>query len=118
MGAFKEPHGGTLKELYLGESAAEVEKEAAVDYASWDLTPRQVCDIELTLNGAFSPLEGFLSEADYNSVLENMRLTDGTLWPMPITLDVSQAFADEVEVGQKIALRDPGRRVDRDHGDL
>ncbi|RMF97178.1 MAG: sulfate adenylyltransferase, partial [Gammaproteobacteria bacterium] len=106
MGAFKEPHGGVLKELYLGEAAADAEKQAARDYPSWDLTPRQLCDIELLLNGAFSPLEGFLGEADYQRVLTDMRLQDGTLWPMPITLDVSQAFADSVEPGQAIALRD------------
>ena len=56
----------------------------------WDLTARQICDIELLLNGAFSPLTGFMSQADYDSVLSDMRLADGTLWPMPITLDVDE----------------------------
>ena len=56
MGAFKEPHGGELKNLYLDAAAAEAEKQAAREYASWDLTERQLCDIELILNGAFSPL--------------------------------------------------------------
>ena len=60
MGAFKEPHGGKLQELYLTESAAEQEKIAARDYPSWNLTDRQLCDLELLLNGAFSPLDGFL----------------------------------------------------------
>ncbi|MGI9330860.1 MAG: bifunctional sulfate adenylyltransferase/adenylylsulfate kinase [Gammaproteobacteria bacterium] len=106
MGAFKEPHGGTLKELYLGEAAAEAEKQKAIDYQSWDLTERQICDLELLLNGAFSPLEGFLTEAEYDGVLENMRLPDGTLWPMPINLDVSADFAAGIEPGQTIALRD------------
>ena len=69
MGAFKEPHDGVLKELYLGESAAEREKLAVRDTKSWDLTPRQLCDIELLLNGAFSPLGGFLGQADYERVL-------------------------------------------------
>ena len=72
MGAFKEPHGGTLKELYLGESAAEEEKARALDYVSWDLTERQTCDLELLLNGAFSPLEGFLTAAEYDGVLDNI----------------------------------------------
>lgn len=58
------------------------------------------------MNGGFSPLKGFLSEADYDSVVENMRLADGSLWPMPITLDVSEAYADSIEEGQDIALRD------------
>ncbi len=106
MGAFKEPHGGELKDLYLPEQEAAAEKEAAGDYPSWDLTDRQLCDIELLLNGAFSPLEGFLNQADYDSVVANMRLTSGVLWPMPITLDVSEDFANDISSGDKIALRD------------
>lgn len=106
MGAFKEPHGGSLKELYLGESAAEEEKVIAAEYPSWDLKPRQLCDIELLLNGAFSPLEGFLSSKDYQSVVEKMRLASGILWPMPITLDVTSEFADSLELGGMLALRD------------
>ncbi|MDJ0927181.1 MAG: bifunctional sulfate adenylyltransferase/adenylylsulfate kinase [Gammaproteobacteria bacterium] len=106
MGAYKEPHGGVLKELYLGESAAEDEQQRARDYPSWDLTPRQLCDIELLLNGAFSPLEGFMTQADYDAVLQSMRLSDGTLWPIPITLDVSQEFAEQIDSGATFALRD------------
>ncbi len=106
MGAFKEPHGGVLKELYLGESVAEEEKLVAGDYPSWDLTPRQLCDIELLLNGSFSPLSGFLGSKDYQSVLEQMRLSSGILWPMPITLDVTSEFADTLEQGGMLALRD------------
>ena len=107
MGAFKEPHGGELKELYLNEAAAEEAKQAAGEYQNWDLTDRQLCDIELILNGAFSPLEGFLTKAEYDSVLDDMRLPSGVLWPMPITLDVSEEFAGELEVGGHITLRDP-----------
>jgi sulfate adenylyltransferase len=96
-----------IPELYVSyESAAKLKMEAA-ELASWDLTPRQVCDLELLMNGGFNPLKGFLSEADYNGVVENMRLADGSLWPMPITLDVNEDFAAKVEPGQDIALRDP-----------
>ena len=107
MGAFKEPHGGELKELYLPEHQADEEKIKAAEYPSWDLTPRQLCDLDLLLNGAFSPLEGFLSEADYESVCNDMRLASGVLWPMPITLDVSETFATGLALGDTIALRDP-----------
>ncbi len=107
MGAFKEPHGGELKNLYLTGDDIEAEKARARDMQSWDLTDRQICDIELLLNGGFSPLEGFLGEADYNSVVKDMRLVDKTLWPMPVTLDVTEAFAAEVKSGDEIALRDP-----------
>ena len=106
MGAFKEPHGGDLKNLYLSAEAAEAEKQAARQYLSWDLTERQLCDIELLLNGAFSPLEGFLNQDDYDSVVKSMRLSSGVLWPMPITLDVSDAFASDIKAGDKLALRD------------
>ena len=108
MGAFKEPHGGVLKELYLGESAAEEEEKIkAKDYKSWDLTQRQLCDLELILNGSFSPLEGFLTQEEYDGVIKEMRLTSGVLWPIPITLDVPQKFADELTQGEQLALRDP-----------
>ena len=106
MGAFKEPHGGELKQLYLGESRAETEKQAARDYQSWDLNERQLCDIELILNGAFSPLEGFLGQDDYRAVLEDMRLASGVLWPIPVTLDVPEQFAEQVSQGETLALRD------------
>ena len=107
MGAFKEPHGGVLKELYLDDAAAQSEKENALNYISWDLTDRQLCDIELLLNGAFSPLEGFLTQAEYEGVVKDMRLPNGVLWPMPITLDVSEEFAQQAKPGETIALRDP-----------
>ena len=96
----------TVPELYVAHDRVQEMKMAATELTSWDLTPRQICDLELLMNGGFNPLKGFLTEADYNCVVENMRLADGTLWPMPITLDVTQDFADSVELGQKIALRD------------
>jgi sulfate adenylyltransferase len=106
MGAYKEPHGGELKNLYLPAEETEAEKQAAREFASWDLTERQLCDIELLLNGAFSPLEGFLDRKDYDAVVADMRLASGVLWPIPVTLDVSQEFADSIKSGDRIALRD------------
>ncbi|MBC7985688.1 MAG: bifunctional sulfate adenylyltransferase/adenylylsulfate kinase [Sphingomonadaceae bacterium] len=106
VGALKEPHGGELKNLYLGAEEAAEEKQRSREMPSWDLTPRQICDIELILNGGFSPLEGFLGRTDYEGVVGKMRLSDGLLWPIPVTLDVSQAFADTVGEGDTIALRD------------
>ncbi len=106
MGAYKEAHGGSLVDLYLNEAEAEHEQGRAGDYPSWDLTPRQLCDLDLLTNGAFSPLTGFHTQNDYESVCQNMRLADGTLWPIPVVLDVSDAFAEKLDEGQRIALRD------------
>ncbi len=95
-----------IPELYVSYESAQKLKVEAADLTSWDMTPRQICDLELLMNGGFNPLKGFLTEEDYTSVVENMRLADGSLWPMPITLDVSEKFAESIEIGQDIALRD------------
>ncbi len=95
-----------IPELYVSYDSAQKLKVEAADLVSHDLTPRQICDLELLMNGGFNPLKGFLSEADYDSVVDTMRLTTGELWPMPITLDVSEDFAASLEIGQDIALRD------------
>jgi sulfate adenylyltransferase len=102
-----EPHGGTLVNLIVDEDRSHSMKRASRDWPSWDLTQRQICDLELLINGGFSPLSGFMTEEDYNSVVTEMRLADGTLWPMPITLDVSEEFASSLEPGDTVALRDP-----------
>ncbi len=102
------PHGGELIQLQVpAERAAEL-KAQSKDWPSWDLTARQLCDLELLMSGGFSPLRGFLNRADYEGVCQNMRLANGTLWPMPITLDVTEDFAKKLTAGNsKIALRDP-----------
>ena len=95
-----------IPELYVSYESAEKMKSEAAALPSWDLTPRQICDLELLMNGGFNPLKGFLSREDYDLVLSDMRLASGALWPIPINLDVSQDFADKIEPGQDIALRD------------
>ncbi|SER72962.1 sulfate adenylyltransferase [Tranquillimonas rosea] len=100
------PNAAPIPELYVSYESAQKLKVEAGDLPSWDLTPRQTCDLELLMNGGFSPLKGFLTEQDYDSVVDTMRLSDGSLWPMPITLDVSEKFAETIEPGQDIALRD------------
>lgn len=100
------PNLAPIPELYVSHESAQKLKVEAGNLPSWDLTPRQICDLELLMNGGFFPLKGFLGEADYDGVVENMRLADGTLWPMPITLDVNEKFAEGIAPGQDIALRD------------
>ena len=102
------PHGGELIDLNATPERAQELKSHSREWASWDLTARQICDLELLMNGGFSPLRGFMNRADYEGVCHNMRLADGTLWPMPITLDVKEEFAKTLKPGSsKIALRDP-----------
>ena len=94
-------------------------KKEAHHLPSWGLTDRQICDLELLLNGGFAPLKGFMGKNDYNSVLDNMRLNDGSLWPMPITLDVNNPFIESIAEGDRITLKDnegfwrkEGKRID------
>jgi sulfate adenylyltransferase len=102
------PHGGELVQLQVPEARAAELKAQSKDWPSWDLTPRQLCDLELLMSGGFSPLGGFMNRADYEGVCHNMRLSSGILWPMPITLDVTEQFAKKLTAGSsKIALRDP-----------
>src|SRR4051812_29395088 len=79
-------------------------KATAKDYASLTLDERGLCDLELLAVGAFSPLRGFMGKADYDRVVAEARLADGTLWPLPVTLPVTPG--EGVEVGKPLALRD------------
>ncbi|MFC1575183.1 bifunctional sulfate adenylyltransferase/adenylylsulfate kinase [Gemmatimonadota bacterium] len=101
------PHGGELKELLVDQRRGDELREASRDWPSWDLTDRQMRDLELLLNGGFSPLTGFMNKADYEAVRDRMRLADGTLWPIPVVLDLTEEFAETLTEGQQVALRDP-----------
>ncbi len=96
-----------IPELFAPTKDLKKLKIEAANLVSWDLTQRQCCDLELLMNGGFYPLNGFLNEKDYFSVLENMRMADNSLWPIPINLDVSKIFAKDLKINQKISLRDP-----------
>ncbi len=101
-------HGGELVQLIAAEERGAELKSHSREWPSWDLTGRQLCDLELLLSGGFSPLRGFMTKANYEGVCHNMRLASGVLWPMPITLDVTEEFAKKLQPGSgKIALRDP-----------
>ena len=101
------PHGGELAELIAQPERISELKGHSREWLSWDLTARQVCDLELLMSGGFSPLRGFMTRADYEGVCHKMRLASGVLWPMPITLDIPEQFAKSLKPGSsKIALRD------------
>ena len=106
MEYFVAPHGGKLVNLLVDADRAEGLKTESQSFPSLTLSQRQVCDLELLMNGAFSPLTGFMGKAVYESVLDDMRLPDGSVWPVPVVLDVPEKFAEKLEKGMKIALRD------------
>ena len=97
----------TKKTISYKELTKVLNKEA-IDLSNIVLNQRQLCDLELILNGAFKPLNGFMNQTDYKSVLKNMRLKDGTLWPIPINLDVKEETIKSLNLKKqnKIALRD------------
>ncbi len=97
----------SFKDLMLPPAEAESLKSEAAHFPSWDLTPTQTSDLELLLSGAFSPLDGFMTRADYDPVVDSMRLADGSLWPLPVVLDVTDAFAAGIGDHRSIVLRDP-----------
>jgi sulfate adenylyltransferase len=101
------PHGGELAELIAPPERINELKAHSREWPSLDLTPRQICDLELLMSGGFSPLRGFMARADYEGVCHKMRLASGVLWPMPINLDITQQFAKSLKPGSsKVALRD------------
>ncbi|KAM0747876.1 ATP-sulfurylase [Meredithblackwellia eburnea MCA 4105] len=106
------PHGkdAILKDLHVRDAPIQATLlQESNTLADIRLTERQLCDLELLLNGGFSPLEGFMNQADYESVVKTLRLADGVLFPMPITLDVSAAQVEQLKIapGVRLALRDP-----------
>jgi len=100
------PHGGKLCNLLVDEERAETLKADSGDFLSISLNQRQLCDLELLLCGALSPLSGFMQQDAYESVIDHLCLPDGSLWSIPITFDVPAAQADKIAPGQQLALRD------------
>ncbi len=98
------PYGGRLIDLLVAEEARPALLDQAMRLPSIQISPRSACDLELLASGAFSPLDRFMGAADYRSVIETMRLVDGTLFPIPITLAVTPAVA--AGLGEAVALRD------------
>jgi len=103
------PYGGELVNLLVSEDDFAERKTYAGTLPSIQISVRAQCDLELMAVGAFSPLDRFMDKADYQRVVDEMRLADGTVFPMPITLPVDNV--DDVEVGKDIALRDSNNRI-------
>ena len=96
----------SLKPLLVAEDEAEELKSRSIELPSVALSQRQLCDLELMMNGGFTPLDGFMDRDSYEHVLESMRLPGGELWPIPVTLDVGRELAKEIGPGARLALCD------------
>jgi sulfate adenylyltransferase len=102
-----EPLGSSLVSLLVDENRQNILKDVAFNLSDITLNDRQLCDLELLATGAYSPLKGFMTSTDYESVLDRMRLQNGALWPIPICLDIPETKAKSLEAGQSVTLRDP-----------
>jgi sulfate adenylyltransferase len=100
-------HGGKYINLIVDSERAELLKKISTDLSSITLDDRLLCDFEQLTTGALSPLNGFMNRSNYESVLDRMKLQDGTLWPVPICLDISETAARPLEAGQSVVIRDP-----------
>lgn len=101
------PHGSdSLKPLLLPESERAEEARRAGGLKQVPLTSREVSDLFMLGMGAYTPLNGFMGEADWRGSCENMMLTDGLFWPIPITLSCTQELGDSIELGEDVALAD------------
>lgn len=99
------PHGATaLNTLLLEGDELAAEKARAADFIKIELASREVGDLIMLGIGGFTPLEGFMSEADWRGVCDNMHLANGLFWPIPITLSVSAEQAETLQVGDEVAL--------------
>lgn len=98
------PHGGTLVNREVSGVERERIVEAAPGLPALRLGVREISDLEMIANGAFSPLGGFLGESDYRSVRANMRLADGTAWSIPVTLSADREKISELREGRDVAL--------------
>ena len=99
-------HSDKLVNLIVDPERANDLRKLSKNLQSITLSSRQLSDLELLMNGAFSPLRGFMTGDDYMSVRDTMRLRDGTLWPIPVCLDISEEQSRQLSVGQSVALRD------------
>jgi len=98
------PHGGALVDRVLRGTIREAALERATAMKKIPLSPLAISDLELIAIGAFSPLSGFMTKADYEGVVGTMRLANGLVWSIPVTLPVPRQLADALTEGQEVAL--------------
>ena len=103
-GTLVSPHGGTLVNRMVDADSLETLRTQAASLPRIEMSAKQACDLEMIAMGAFSPLTGFVKEADFRSICTDMRLADGTVWPIPATLAVDDDVKGTLEVGSRAAL--------------
>jgi sulfate adenylyltransferase len=106
-----EPHGGELVDRMAPEEQRDELLRRAEGFTKVILGPRALSDLEMISAGVFSPLTGFMVSEDYESVVKTMRLKNGLVWSLPITLPVSEEEANDIRVGEDIALADGTGRI-------
>ncbi len=104
------PHGGKLINRYADPSRVDELLNKCGRLKTWLPSDRELSDLEMIASGAYSPLTGFMNRGDFRAVLDMMRLSKGLLWPLPITLTVSQSFGASLRPGEEIALLDETHR--------
>ncbi len=110
MSSLVKPHGGgKLKPLLLEGSALETEQARAASLPKVNVSSREAGDIIMMGIGGFTPLDGFMTRADWEGVCDGMKMVSGLFWPIPVTLSTDKASADSIEEGAEIALYDPER---------
>ena len=98
------PHGGSLVNRFVSESDTPSMRAKAEGLPAITLSAKQACDLEMIAIGAFSPLTGFVNKADFEGICNHMRLADGTIWPIPITLAVDDEVKSTLAEGSQAAL--------------
>lgn len=98
------PHGGQLIQRIVKEEERDQLLAQSQQWKQIPINTWTISDLDLIGVGAFSPLEGFMEEADYHSVLENMRLSNGTVWSIPITLALDESITSTLQIGEQVAL--------------
>ena len=106
-----EPHGGKLVNRILEGKEREAVAEKAQKLKKVTLNDREVSDLEMIAIGAFSPLEGFMNKDDYHSVMDNMKLSNGLPWTIPITLSVTKDEAKNLKQGEDVSLVNTGGEI-------
>src|SRR5437868_1449549 len=105
------PHGGKLVSRLLSAADAQQWQSKLKSLKTLALNDREISDVEMIANGGFSPIRGFMGKKDYQGVVESMRLADGTVWSIPVTLSATQEEAQNFKEGDAIGLLDKDQEL-------